>query len=44
MTVYGFMPDKLDGTLAYVGYCSNDDMKKYDARMLSGESLRSRKY
>ena len=44
MTIYGFMPNKLEGTFAYVGYCSNDEMKKYDARMLSGESLKSRKY
>ena len=44
MTIYGFDPTKLDGTYAYVGYCSSRDMKKYDPRMLEGESLRSRKY
>lgn len=44
MTIYGFDPSKLDGTYAYVGYCSLKDMKKYDPRMLEGESLRSRKY
>ena len=43
MTVYGFNPNKLDGTYAYVGYCSPEEMKKYDPRMLSGESLKSRK-
>lgn len=35
MTVYGFDPSKLDGTFAYVGYCKQDEMEKYDARMLS---------
>ena len=44
MTVYGFDPSKLEGTYAYVGYCSDEDMKKYDSRMLLGESLKSRKY
>ena len=44
MTVYGFNPDKLEGTYAYVGYCSPEEMKKYDSRMLYGESLKSRKY
>lgn len=44
MTVYGFLPDKLDGTYAYVGYCNEEEMRKYDVRMLSGESLKSRKY
>lgn len=44
MTVYGFDPTKLDGTHAYVGYCTEEEMKKYDLRMLSGESLKSRKY
>lgn len=44
MTVYGFLPDKLEGTYAYVGYCNEEEMKKYDVRMLSGESLKSRKY
>lgn len=44
MTVYGFLPNKLEGTYAYVGYCTEEEMKKYDARMLSGESLKSRKY
>ena len=44
MTIYGMKPDKLEGTYAYVGYCSPEEMKKYDPRMLSGESLKSRKY
>ena len=44
MTIYGFDPTKLDGIYAYVGYCSSRDMKKYDPRMLEGESLKSRKY
>ena len=44
MTIYGFNPSKLEGTYAYVGYCSPEEMKKYDSRMLSGESLKSRKY
>ena len=44
MTIYGFMPNQIEGSLAYVGYCSKDEMKKYDSRMLSGESLKSKKY
>ena len=44
MTIYGFDPSKLEGTYAYVGNCTPAEMKKYDIRMLSGESLKSRKY
>ena len=44
MTIYGLNPSKLEGTYAYVGYCSPEEMKKYDSRMLSGESLKSRKH
>ena len=44
MTVYGFEPSKLQGTYAYIGYCTPEDMKKYDTRMLKDESLKSRKY
>ena len=44
MTIYGFMPNKIEGSLAYVGYCSEDEMKKYDSRMLSGESFKSKRY
>lgn len=44
MTIYGFDTSKLDGTYAYVGYCSSKDMKKYDSRMLEEEFLKSRKY
>ena len=34
MTVYGFDPSKLDGTFVYVGYTSENEMRKYDIRML----------
>lgn len=44
MTVYGFDPSKLEGTYAYIGHCTPEEMKKYDERMLSGESMKSRKY
>lgn len=44
MTVYGFDPNKLQGTYAYIGYCTPEDMKKYDARMLKDVPLKSRKY
>ena len=44
MTVYGFEPSKLEGTYAYVGHCTPGEMEKYDERMLSGESMKSRKY
>ena len=44
MTVYGFNPSKLEGTYAYIGHCIPEEMKKYDERMLSGESMKSRKY
>lgn len=43
MTIYAFMPNKLNGTYAYIGYCSVEEMKKYDIRMLKGEPVRSRK-
>ena len=43
MTIYGLNPSKLEGTYAYVGYCSPEEMKKYDSRMLLDESLKSRK-
>ena len=43
MTVYGFDPSKLEGTYAYIGHCIPEEMKKYDERMLSGESMKSRK-
>lgn len=35
MTVYGFDSTKLEGTYAYIGYCSKEEMKKYDVRMIS---------
>lgn len=34
MTIYGFDPEKLNGTYAYIGYCSFEEMKKYDIRMI----------
>ena len=37
MTIYGFDPNKLEGTFAYVGYCTDEDMQKYDPRMLSNK-------
>lgn len=44
MTVYGFNPSKLNGTYAYVGYTTEEEMKKYDERMLTGEEVKTRKY
>ena len=44
MTVYGFNPSKLNGTYAYVGYTKEEEMKKYDQRMLTGEEVKTRKY
>ena len=44
MTVYGFNSDKLNGTYAYVGYTTEEEMKKYDPRMLTGEEVKTRKY
>ena len=44
MTVYGFDPSKLEKTYAYIGHCTPEEMKKYDERMLSGQSMKSRKY
>lgn len=44
MTVYGFNPSKLNGTYAYVGYTTEEEMKKYDQRMITGEEVRTRKY
>lgn len=34
MTIYGLNPTKLNGTYAYVGYTTEEEMKKYDARMV----------
>lgn len=42
MTVYGFHPNRLNGTFAYVGYTTEEEMKKYDKRMLSGEEVKSK--
>lgn len=44
MTVYGFNSNKLNGTYAYVGYTTKEEMKKYDPRMLTGEEVKTRKY
>lgn len=44
MTIYGFNPSKLNETYAYVGYTTNEEMRKYDQRMLTGEEVRTRKY
>lgn len=40
MTVYGFVPDKLNGTFAYIGYTTEEEMKKYDQRMCSSEEAK----
>lgn len=34
MTVYGLDKSKINDTYAYIGYCTNEDMKKYDSRMI----------
>ena len=34
MTIYGFNPKKLEGTHAFIGYCSPEEMEKYDPRMV----------
>lgn len=44
MTVYGFNSNKLNVTYAYVGYTTEEEMKKYDPRMLTGEEVKTRKY
>ena len=44
MTVYGFNSNKLNGTYAYVGYTTEEEMKKYEPRMLTGEEVKTRKY
>ena len=44
MTIYGFNPSKLNGTYAYVGYTTENEMRKYDQRMLVGENVKIRKF
>ena len=44
MTIYGFNPSKLNGTYAYVGYTTENEMRKYDQRMLIGENVKTRKF
>ena len=34
MTVYGMKPELFSGTFGYVGFCSIEDMRKYDSRMV----------
>jgi len=34
ITIYGFKPSILNGTYAYIGYCSREEMNQYDARMI----------
>ena len=34
MTVYGLVPDKFNNSYGFIGYCSENDMKKYDKRMI----------
>ena len=34
MTIYGLDPKKMNQTYAYVGYCSVEEMSKYDKRMI----------
>ena len=33
-TIYAMRPDKFEGAFGFIGYCSIEDMKKYDSRML----------
>ena len=35
MTIYALNPHKLEGTYAYIGYCSEKEMQKYDFRMIN---------
>ncbi|MFR5904436.1 MAG: hypothetical protein ACLUGB_06070 [Bacilli bacterium] len=44
MTIYGFNQSKLNGTYAYVGYTTENEMRKYDQRMLVGENVKTRKF
>lgn len=34
MTVYGMKPELFVGTFGYVGFCSEEEMKVYDSRMI----------
>lgn len=34
MTIYGLEPFYFENTLGFIGYCSKEDMEKYDKRML----------
>lgn len=34
MTVYGLTPDKFNNSYGFIGYCSIEEMKKYDSRMI----------
>lgn len=35
MTIYGLRPDKFINSYGYIGYCTEEDMKKYDSRMVN---------
>ena len=35
MTIYGLNPKKFASTYGYVGYCSSQEMKEYDTRMIN---------
>lgn len=39
MTVYGIDPAKVEDTFAFIGYCSVEEMKKYDVRMISSQVI-----
>ena len=41
VTIYAFDPTRLEGAYAYIGYCSPQDMKKYDSRMLSDNQAKT---
>ncbi|MCQ2505552.1 MAG: hypothetical protein MJ113_00030 [Lachnospiraceae bacterium] len=34
MTVYGLLPEKIEGSYAYIGFVSKEEMELYDKRML----------
>ena len=34
VTIYGMIPDKFKGTYGFIGHCSEEEMSKYDKRMV----------
>lgn len=40
MTVYGLEPKLFDNTYGFIGYCSTDEMSKYDYRMVTHDNRR----